>query len=245
MQRKQSSRLCPWCACSVRAAWTRLFVVVQNGLGKAGGAGGEVDGGVVGIRQFNRRLTAGAVAHELVIPIGKIGAAAADVVVFADFGHPVPHRLHPVDELPPEHEQRRVREVDTVSDLLGCVAVIERDGQRAGFEGTEVNGQPFQAVHEKDGDLVALFYAVGHEEVGEAVGAPVKIFPRDLAPVGAVQIRLHQVEFLPVEFPALFVPGVYLYEGRLVSVELRVLFQKIRNWHERLPLPIKNCMPSP
>ena len=209
-------------------------VLVQNGLREAGRAGGEVDRGVVVVRERDARVAGGAVVHEFVVAVRPVGAVRADVVELFHLRQLVLDFVYAVDEFVPEDEQGAVREIDAVFDLVCSVAVVERHGERAGLEDAKVDRQPLKAVHQKDADLVALLDAVCQQEMREAVGAAVKVLPAQLAAVGVLLIvHLDEGIFLPRGLGlAVFVFGVDLDERGLVRPFARVALQKFCDWHD-------------
>ena len=79
-------------------------VIQQNGLGEAGGAGGIIDGGVVGVLNEYLGGGGGAVGHQLIVAFREGGLVVAheEQVHFpADLGEDV---LHPADEFRAEEQ---------------------------------------------------------------------------------------------------------------------------------------------
>ena len=157
---------------------------VQDGLGEAGGAARVVDRAVLVEADGDARVVARAVARELEVVLGEVGAHAAheeEQAVARDGTETILHAAH---ELGPEDQGVCLGLGEAVLDLGAGVAEVERHRHGAGLEDAEVDGQPFEAVVEQDGDLVALADAAREQQVGEAVGLLVEDAPGDLAAIG-------------------------------------------------------------
>ena len=209
----------------------QALVVVQDGLGEARGAGGEVDGRVVGVGQLHVRGVAGLVRRQVQIILGKGRAVVAHVEQQLHAGDLVDDLLHAADELRPEEQCVHVGQLRAVADLVGGIAIVHRHGQRACLEDAEVHRQPLQAVHQQHGNLVALFDAPAEQQVGTAVRLFVEHAPADLAPELVGGAALDQLVLLPGHAPVLAHLRVQLHQGDLASVQLGVLFQDLGNWH--------------
>ena len=159
-------------------------VRVQDRLGEAGGAAGEVDRGVIGLADGNHRVRARAHGREQVVVLREGGAVLADVEQQAAARDLVCHALDSAGELGAKHQDVDVGQAHAVVDLLGGVAEVEGHHHGAALEHAEVDGQPLDTVHQQDGDLVALAHAARGEQVGKAVGLLVEHAPRDLATIG-------------------------------------------------------------
>ena len=85
-------------------------------------------------------------------------------------GNLILHLAHAGDELRSEDHHGTIRQIGAVTDLLGAVAVVHRHGQGAGLQNTEIDGQPFQTVHEQDRYPIAPADAAGEEKIGKTVG---------------------------------------------------------------------------
>ena len=131
--------------------------------------------------------------------------------------------LDATGELRAEHEDVDIGLLDAVGDFLGGVAEVERYGRRAALEDAEVNGQPLEAVHEQDRDLVALLHATREQQVGEAIGLLVEDAPGYLAAIGFGIGALDEIVVAPGDVLALEHLGIDLDEGDLVAVCGRVM----------------------
>ena len=208
-------------------------VAVEDRLGESGGAGGEIDGGVVRIGNLHRRGHGGAVMNHRGIMVGVfrcLGLLAHEEPVM-DQGDLVLHLAHTGDEFRAEDHHRAIRQIGTVADLLGAVAVVHGHGQSAGLQNTEIDRQPLQTVHKQDRYPIAPADAAGEEEVGKAVGVLVKGSPRHLAAVLLALCRLNEAVFVPGQLLLRLVLGRDLRQGDLAGVESGVSFQEIGDWH--------------
>ena len=124
---------------------------------------------------------------------------------------------------------------EAVLDLVGGVAVVHGNGHRAGLENPEVDGQPFQAVHEQDGDLGALADASGKKEVGEAVGRSVELPPGHLPARVLEGVGLHEFVLTPGDFALVLDLGIDADEADLVAVELGVPREYLGDEHRSCP----------
>ena len=140
-------------------------VVVQDGLGEAGGPRGEVEGRVVLLGDVDRGRLGRAIRRDLAVALGERRAVGAHEEARIEAGHPVDDGLHPAHELRPEDQRPRLRELEAVLDLLRGVAIVQRHRDRAGLEDAEVDREPLQAVHEQDRYLVALADAPAQQQV--------------------------------------------------------------------------------
>ncbi len=202
------------------------LVTVQDGFGEARRAAGEIYRGIVLVRDLDIGAPCGSGGDELVIALRKGGAILAhkehafDLVQLSEDG------LHSPDELLAEHKHADVRKVEAVFDLVCGISVIEGDGETARFQDAEIDGQPFQTVHEQHAHLLSPSEPVGEEKIGEFVRKSVELLPRHLSAVLLVRGDLDEGVVLPRELMFLFELGVDLDKTGLVAVELRIPFQK-------------------
>ena len=172
-------------------------VAQDDGLGEARRAGAEVDRRVVVVREGDGGRAGRTVAREAAIRLREGGAVVAHVEARAHARHAVDDLLDAARELRAEDEDVRVREFEAVLDLVRRVAEVERHGQTARPQRAEVDRQPLQAVHQQDGDLVALLVAAAQEEVREAVRLLLELGPGDLAAERLDRARFDQRVFPP------------------------------------------------
>ena len=216
------------------AALGERAVPQDDRLREAGRAGGVVDRRVVVERERNLRAARGAVRDEVAVALGERRAVAADVEEGLHLRELVGDLLDAPDELGAEDEEGGVREVDAVPDLVGGVAEVERDRERARAEDAEVDREPLEAVHEEDRDLVALLHAAREQEVGEAVGLLLELRPGDLGAEGVVgRGRLDERILLPGRVAGLELLGVDLDECGLVRIEAGVVGEDFGNRFHR------------
>ena len=207
-------------------------VVVQDRLGKAGGAGGKVDGRMVRLLQGYRRRVRGAEAHQLpaVLRIGRL--VPAHEKHHPHLGQLVRNGVHPADKLRPEHQGLHVRQLQAVLDLVAGVPEIHRHGDTARLEDAEVHRQPLQAVHHQDGHLGPPPGVPAEQEVGKLVGPPVELLPAHSPPVGGVGPgALDEAGLPPGDGLVPLLRGAQLHQRRLRAVEPGVSLQKICNDH--------------
>ena len=121
-------------------------VFVEDGLGEAGGAGGKIDGPVVIVGDEDLGGRGGAVRHQLPVALGKGGAVVPHVNQQAAVAELVRNGLDAADKLRAEQQHLHLRQVRAVLDLLRRVAEVEGHSNGPGFQNTEIDGQPFQAV---------------------------------------------------------------------------------------------------
>ena len=213
-------------------------VVVQYGLGEARGARGEVDGRVVRLGQLHRRRAGGAEGGQLhaVLGVGGRRGVAHEEQRF-DLGQVAHDGVHAGNELRPEHQHLDVGKIQAVLNLVAGIAEVHGNGDAAGLEHAEVDGQPFQAVHQQDAHLGAPLDAPAEQQVGKAVGAAVKIPPAHLAAVGDAGMgAFDQIEVAPGDGVVPLVGGIDLHQRGLGTVQPGVSLQEIRDDHLNTPL---------
>ncbi len=147
---------------------TRLLVVIhfhfagehqgavrmKNRLGKTGGAGGKIYGGVILVGKLNFRSHRGTARRERVITFGKHGAVLPQKQPYFYVWNPLPDRLNSPRKLRTKNQYIAFGQVEAVFYFLFRIAVVERHGDGAGFQDAEINRQPLQTVHEQNSDLV-------------------------------------------------------------------------------------------
>ena len=191
-------------------------VLMQDCFGKPRGAGREVNGRVVLLRQLAGREDGAAFVDQLVQVIREGGAAGAQVHQ-GNMGDRVGNFLYPADEFRPEDHHGAFGQVQAVFDFAGGVAEIHGHRQRPGFHDAEINGQPVDAVHQQDRHFAAGADAVGFQHVGHPVCFFVKDGPGDFPPVmPGADAGLHQFEFMPGDPAGLRLIGVDFHKGRVI-----------------------------
>ena len=208
-------------------------VIVKDGLGEARRARGEVDGGVVVVTDLHGGGVGGAVVHHLVVE-GSVGGALIFFAYEEEIGDARQlgkDGVHTLYELRTKDQHPHVGQIQAVLDLVGGVAVVHGHYDSARLQYAEVHGKPLQAVHEQDGHLVSPLNAAGQEQVGESVGADVKIPPGHLAAVALTLGGLDQIIFPPGRILLGLIGGVDLHQRHLVGVQSGVLFQIFGNGH--------------
>ena len=147
--------------------------------------------------------------------------------------------LHPADELGTEDQGVGLGQLEAVLDLVGRVAVVHGNGDGARLEDAEVDGQPLDAVHQQDGDLVALADAAREEQVGEPVGRLVELPPGDLPAGGLHGFGLHELVLAPGDLARLAQFGIELHETDLVPVQRSVTRDEIGDQHGGPPSRVR------
>ena len=206
-------------------------VLVQDGLGKACGAGGKIDGAVVVVLQAHKGRGACTVHHQLIIAFRESGAGVAHEDQHAGRAQPVGYGFDAADEFRSEEHHVHVGQFRAVEDLIRRVAEVEGHRDGPAFEDAEIDGQPFQAVHHQDGHFLSPADAALQQHVGHAVGLFVEYAPGDLTAVSLAGGRLDQVVFLPGNVPVVFLLGVQFHEGDFTAVQLAVALQVIGDGH--------------
>ena len=206
-------------------------VTVHDGLREAGGAGGEVDRGVLLVGERDRGRFAGAVGNEAVVRLGERRAVLADVDQRLHARHAFTDGFHAADERGAEDEHVDVGELDAVFDLLGGVAEVEGHGHRAALQHAEVDREPFEAVHEQDADAVALLDVAREQEVRHAVRLAVEFAPGEFGAEGVGRARLHQGVFTPGGVAFFEFLRVDFHQCDVVLVELGVPFEDFGDRH--------------
>ena len=201
------------------------LVIVQDRFRKARGPRREIDRRVVLVRDQDPRIPARAVAGEPGVILGKARAGIPVEEQQALVGNTVRDLLHAADELLSEDQDVALREIHAVLDLLRGIAEIQRDRQRAGLQGPEIDRQPLQAVHQEDPDLVALLDAALQQQIRETVRLLVEDPPGDLSAVGAVRRGFHEAVLSPGHSPVVFDRGIHLDESDVLRIQFAVLFQ--------------------
>ena len=227
------------------AGMHQALVIVQDRLREARRAGGEIDRSIVRIGQDDRRRIARTVCGQRVIAFRKAGTALSDIEQHPVIAERIDDLLDSADEFRPEHQNRDIRQPDTVFDLVCGIAEIQRNRQRTDLQDAEIDRQPLDAVHQKNADLVALLHAARYQEMRESVCFFVKDLPGDLAAVVIWAARLDQFIFLPCDAARLDHGGVQLDQRGIVAVERCILFQYISDRHLRFVLSQYDCRGNP
>ena len=105
--------------------------------------------------------------------------------------------FHTSDEFRSEDDSVCISKIETVFDLGRCVSVIERYCKSTCLEDTEVDREPFEAVHKKYAYLVALLDTAAHEKVCTSVSLFVENAPCDLTAVCLFAALFNEFIFLP------------------------------------------------
>ena len=206
-------------------------VRVEYRLREACGAGGEVYRRVVVVGEQYARRVAREVRRKVHVVFREARAAVADEEAQLDARYLVADVLDAADELGAEEERVDVGELEAVFNLFRGVAEVERHGERARLEYSEVERQPFEAVHHEDGDLVALLDSAREQQVRAAVGLFVEDAPCYLAAVAFGRAGFYELVFLPRDAADFLDFGVDFDERRLVAEFVGVPLKQVGNRH--------------
>ena len=218
MQRKQSSFVWPWCACSTRHECSRHLCWRTIALGKPV----VPDEKYIAASSSGSRRLRRAVAEKRAVGHRKRRAVVADVEAVAHGWNAVDYLLDSARELGTEDESRRVGEREAVLYLVSRIAEVQRHGHAARLEDAEVDGQPLEAVHEEYRDLFAALVPSAQKEVREAVRLLVELAPRHLAPERLDGRALDERIFAPGGVAGLKLLRVYLDERDVVRPLRRI-----------------------
>ena len=208
------------------------LVGVQDGLWKARGARGEIDGRVVLRLHRHRGSAGGAIAHHLDAVLGVVRAAAAHKKLHPQPGVLPLNCVHPLGKLRAEHQHLHIRQVQAVANLLAGIAKVHGHCHAAGLEDAEIYRQILQAVHHQNCHLGAPLQPPAQQQIGKAVGLAVKVRPAHLPAIGGVRPGgLDQPRLPPGDCPVQLLGRTQLYQRALAAPQPRVPFQKIRDYH--------------
>ena len=200
----------------------KASVLMDDRLGEACGSRGEINRRVVIIGQLDMGALGGAIRNQIIVALREGGTVLTYVEPGLDALYARADLLNTSRKFRTEDNEIRVGKLKTVFDLVCGITVIQRNRQCTRLEDTEVNGKPFNTVHQKDGDLVTLLYASGQEQIGKTVCLFIEITPGDLAAIRLVGIRLDQRVFLPGKAGLLFQLGIDLHKTDVVGVKIRI-----------------------
>jgi len=145
------------------------------------------------------------------------------------------------DELRPEDQGVRFGQLQAVFDLVGGVAIIHGNGQRAGLENPEVDGKPLEAIHKQDRYFVPLADATRQQEVRKAVCLYIKFLPRHLASILFRGGGFDQVVLSPRHRVIRLIRRTHLDQADFRWVEFCVSFQKVGDRHVSSRLQLSGC----
>ena len=208
------------------------LMLMQNCLGEARGAGGEINRGIIILIQCHRRCAGGAEGHELHAVLGIGRAALAHIEQGLNGGNIIGNGIHPADKLRAEHQHIHVRQLQTILNLVAAVAEVHGHSDAAGFQDTEINGQPLDAVHQQNGHLGSLLQTAAQQQIGKAVGPAVEILPAQLPAIGGILAgAFDQVKIPPGHGLVPLFRGVDFYQAALLAVKPGITFKKICDYH--------------
>ena len=206
-------------------------VIVQNGLGEARSAGGEIDSGVIVFLHFNGRGIGGAVAHQLQAVLGVIGSVLAYEKEHAHLRNLLCDQIHTRDKLRAEGENLHIRQLQTIFDFIAGIAEVERHGNAPGFEHAKINRQPLQTVHQKDAYLCAALHAAAEQKIGKAIGTAIKTQPGDFSAQRSVGCAFNQAIFTPGFGVIVRIGRAEFHQRGFLPVITCIAFQIIGNQH--------------
>ena len=202
------------------------FMVVQNGLRESRRAGGEINRRIVLIGNVDERRLTRTVCRQMGVILRPARTSAlAKIEHQAIASQLIGNRLQSADKMIAKHNCVDLCQLRTILDFIGIITEIERHRQRTGLENAKINRQPFQTVHQQNGNFIALFDAAAQQQIGKAVCLLVKHMPRNLSAVIRSRCRLHQIKFLPCYPSNLFDFRIQLNQCDIVAVQLAVFFK--------------------
>ncbi len=207
-------------------------VLVQDGLGESGGAGGEIDRPVIVVRDLHLRRVAGVVVAQRDEILGEGRAQGSVIQEETPAADIVRDLFDTADEFGTEDQDIGLSQLHAVLDLIRAVAEVQGHRDGAGLEDAEIDRQPVQAVHKKDRHLVALDDAAGNEHVGDAVGLFVEDRPGDLLAESRLARGLDQLVFFPGRQPRDLYRRIEFHQGYVIRPLPGISFQKLSNGHE-------------
>ena len=193
-------------------------MLVENSLREACGSRREIDRSEIIVGQRDLGIRAGIIRNQFAVALREFRASVADVEQKSSLPDRIGVCLNTVDKLRPEEQNLYFSQTQAVRDLVGGISEVERNRDRTGFQDTEINRQPFQAVKHQDRDLVALLHTPVDQHIGNAVSLLVKHLPGDLAAEGMRDRLLYQVKLLEGELPRILHAGVQFHQGDLISM---------------------------
>ena len=199
-----------------RLIQTQMFV--QNCLGKSGGPGRKIDRAEIIIRQLDSGFGTWIIRDQLIIALGEFRTVVPDIDQCSAKNQFIQIHLETGDKFRAEKERRNIREVRAVRDLIRGIAEIERNRDRSGFQNTEIDREPFQAVEHQNRDTVTLLDPAGDQHVRDAVCLLIKNLPGNLVAEGMRLRLLDQLKFLKGYLSGILHARVQLHQGNFISV---------------------------
>ena len=207
-------------------------VIMEDGLGESGGAGGEVNSRQVLLLQADGRRLQRAVAHQLLIAFREGGNLFAYIEADTDLVQGGENGLQPVHKLRTEHKGFHIRQTQAILDLLGRITEVERYCQTSRLENAEIDGQPFQTVHQQNSYLGTFFQPPAQQQIGETVGFFIKLAPGHFPAIGGVGTgALNETELPPGHRLVPLVRGVDFHQSRFIPIQPGIALQKVCNDH--------------
>ena len=172
---------------------------MKNRLGKTGRAGREINRRFVFARQFDFGSVRRTVGRQRMERLGKRRTRLAEEKQTAHAVKLVGDRFHAPDKFGAEDEKIDVGQSDAIFNFVGSVAEIERHGDAAGLQHAKINREPFEAIHQKNPDFIALLQPATKEQVRKTIRKVVELRPgRRTALSGGRQTRrFDKVEVFP------------------------------------------------
>ena len=203
------------------------LVAVEYRLRKTRRAAGKIYRRQIFVVQRDVGFFGGNTADEVVVTLRKRRALFAHEKHTFNLFELAEDGFHAPDELFAEHQHADVRKVKAIFYLFRRIAVVERHRKPARFQDAEINGQPFEAVHKQNADLLSPAQSARKQQIGKPVRQIVELFPSHFTAVFLVRSDLHQRVILPGELMFFFELGVYFDEARFIPVKVRVPLQKL------------------
>ena len=216
-----------------RAGMDKAAVTVHDRFRETCRAGGEVDRRVIVVGERNGGRFAGTVGDQTGIGFRKGWAIFANIQQCFDPGQTVADGFHPAGELRTEDQHFHVRQIQTVFDLLRRITEVQRHRHGSAFENTEVDGQPFQTIHQEDPHFRAALDVAGQQKVRHPVRFAVKFTPGDLRAEAVRGAGFDKGIFTPGGVTFLQFLRVDLDQRNVLTELLRIPFQNFCNRHVR------------
>ena len=115
-------------------------VLVQDGLGKAGGTGGKIDGRVVIVRKGHGRRAGRAKRHQPAAILGISRDLPAHEKQHLNAGNPVHDGVHAGYELRPENQHFHISQTQAIGNFIAGIAEVHGHGNAARLEDTKIQG---------------------------------------------------------------------------------------------------------
>ena len=200
-------------------------MIVQDCLRKSGGGRRKIDCRIILIGELYTWGEAGTVGSQLVIVLRKGWAVPSHIEKKPVLADRVRDFLHPAGEFRSKYKYICLSKLQTVLDLIRGVTKIQRHCQGSCLQYPEINGQPLQAVHQKNRHLIALADPPAHQELSKTICLFIKDMPGNLPAVVAHGTGLDQFIVPPCNPPPLLNIWIYLNQADIIRILSGISFQ--------------------